>query len=428
MPTVYDSKVLGVATAYGYAVKHGYTGTEEQFGKDLASLGKNVTTVREIMEFVQTISEGVQSKVDEASASAEEAAGYVDTVKGFSDLAEGYKDDAHASAVAAQEVLDGLGEVEERVKQSERNAFQYSSDAVAAKESAEQFKNSAENSAGVATQSAETALNSAQSAEDSAIRAEEAAKRAEESAGGGDSIDDSQASLDHPWSGKKVSDELAKKLDSNQGVENANKILVVNDLGDVVPSETDVGKQGVTFTPTVSPDGVISWSNDGGLPNPESVSIRGPQGGQGEKGDPGEKGNTGPYFTPNVSQDGTISWKNNGGLSNPESVSIKGPKGEDGAPGKNGATGPYQFEINENGELLLSSIGEIPAYYIDESGNLILEADSQVNLGKVVGKDGTNGVDGHTPVRGVDYWTEEDKSQIIADVLAAIPNGDEVSY
>lgn len=257
------------------------------------------------------------------------------------------------------------------------------------------------------------------------------------------------------------------------------------------------GESGATFIPQISAEGVISWTNDKSLENPESVNIKGPKGDQGEqgpqgipgeqgepgpqgeqgeqgpqgeqgiqgpkgekgdpgepgepgepgpKGDPGEqgpqglqgpkgeqgiqgeKGDIGPYFTPSVSQDGIISWENNGGLSNPGSVSIKGPKGEEGAPGKDGATGPYQFEINENGELLLSSIGEVPTYYIDESGNLILEADSQVNLGKVVGEDGQNGQDGYTPVRGVDYWTDADKSQMIADVLAAIPNGDEVSY
>ena len=44
---------------------------------------------------------------------------------------------------------------------------------------------------------------------------------------------------------------------------------------------------GATFTPTVSSDGVISWTNDGGLPNPESVNIKGPAGPQGETGPAG---------------------------------------------------------------------------------------------------------------------------------------------
>lgn len=41
---------------------------------------------------------------------------------------------------------------------------------------------------------------------------------------------------------------------------------------------------------------------------------------------------------------------------------------------------------------------------------------------------GTAGADGYTPVRGVDYYTEADKAEIVAAVLAALQNGDEVSY
>ena len=39
------------------------------------------------------------------------------------------------------------------------------------------------------------------------------------------------------------------------------------------------------------------------------------------------------------------------------------------------------------------------------------------------GVDGKNGADGKTPVRGVDYWTEEDKQSIVDEVLAALPEG-----
>jgi len=38
------------------------------------------------------------------------------------------------------------------------------------------------------------------------------------------------------------------------------------------------GPQGVTFTPAVSSEGVISWTNDGGKTNPQPVNIKGPQG------------------------------------------------------------------------------------------------------------------------------------------------------
>ena len=44
----------------------------------------------------------------------------------------------------------------------------------------------------------------------------------------------------------------------------------------------------------------------------------------------GPKGDTGPYYTPTVSAAGVVSWTNNGGLPNPSSVDIKGPAGSPG--------------------------------------------------------------------------------------------------
>lgn len=38
------------------------------------------------------------------------------------------------------------------------------------------------------------------------------------------------------------------------------------------------GGIGVTFIPSVSKEGVISWKNDGNLPNPEPVKIKGEDG------------------------------------------------------------------------------------------------------------------------------------------------------
>lgn len=54
------------------------------------------------------------------------------------------------------------------------------------------------------------------------------------------------------------------------------------------------GKDGTTFYPSVSAEGVISWTNDGGKQNPASVNIKGPQGIQGDKGVKGDTGEQGP--------------------------------------------------------------------------------------------------------------------------------------
>lgn len=47
------------------------------------------------------------------------------------------------------------------------------------------------------------------------------------------------------------------------------------------------GANGVTFTPHLSADGVLSWTNDGGLANPDPVNIKGAPGAKGDKGEPG---------------------------------------------------------------------------------------------------------------------------------------------
>lgn len=48
--------------------------------------------------------------------------------------------------------------------------------------------------------------------------------------------------------------------------------------------------KGATFTPSVDSAGNISWSNDGGLTNPQTVNIKGVKGDKGDKGDKGEQG------------------------------------------------------------------------------------------------------------------------------------------
>jgi hypothetical protein len=91
----------------------------------------------------------------------------------------------------------------------------------------------------------------------------------------------------------------------------------------------------VNFIPSVSPTGDLSWSNDGGLVNPPTVSIRGPKG---DTGSPGSTGSVGPYYIPSISLAGDLSWTNLGGLSNPPTTNIRGPKGDTGAPGSSDAT------------------------------------------------------------------------------------------
>lgn len=82
----------------------------------------------------------------------------------------------------------------------------------------------------------------------------------------------------------------------------------------------------------------------------------------------------GGYYTPAVDSDGNLTWTaSQEGMPEVAVANIKGPKGDTGATGANGA-------------------------------------------------------DGKSPVRGEDYWTEADKTEIVNSVLASLPDGDEVSY
>lgn len=85
-------------------------------------------------------------------------------------------------------------------------------------------------------------------------------------------------------------------------------------------------------------------------------------------------------------------------------ASLKGEKGDKGEPGATGATGP-QGPQGDKGDTGATG----PQGDKGDKGD--------TGATGAAGKDGSDGV---TPVKGVDYWTEEDKAEIIAAVLAAI--------
>ena len=67
------------------------------------------------------------------------------------------------------------------------------------------------------------------------------------------------------------------------------------------------------------------------------------------------QGANGAVFTPSVAADGTLSWTNDGGLDNPNAVNIRGPKGEPGANGADGRTpvkGQDYFTAADKNEMI----------------------------------------------------------------------------
>lgn len=110
------------------------------------------------------------------------------------------------------------------------------------------------------------------------------------------------------------------------------------------------GKDGVTFVPHVQvlANGYrLYWTNDGRLPNPDPMEImNGENGAPGAVGPAGPSGPAGAVFTPMVTEiEGGIrlSWSNNGELPNPDPVDIKGSGSS--------LSGPSGFLVgNVNGE------------------------------------------------------------------------------
>lgn len=110
------------------------------------------------------------------------------------------------------------------------------------------------------------------------------------------------------------------------------------------------GKDGVTFVPHVQvlANGYrLYWTNDGRLPNPDPMEImNGENGAPGTVGPVGPSGPAGAVFTPMVTEiEGGIrlSWSNNGELPNPDPVDIKGSGSS--------LSGPSGFLVgNVNGE------------------------------------------------------------------------------
>lgn len=99
-------------------------------------------------------------------------------------------------------------------------------------------------------------------------------------------------------------------------------LTLVEEKAEEIDQRAQSGEfNGATFIPTVSTEGVISWTNDKGLTNPQPVNITGPQGPQGDQGDKGDKGDKG--------ETGAT------GATGPQ-----GPKGDTGATGPQGPQGP----------------------------------------------------------------------------------------
>lgn len=93
---------------------------------------------------------------------------------------------------------------------------------------------------------------------------------------------------------------------------------------------------------------------------------------------------------------------------------VKGPKGDIGLTGPQGEPFKYEDFTPEQLEALKVKGDK------GDKGDAFTYADFTPEQ--------LEALKGPAPVRGVDYWTESDKSEIVNDVLASIPNYNEESF
>lgn len=170
------------------------------------------------------------------------------------------------------------------------------------------------------------------------------------------------------------------------------------------------GENGATFIPSVSEDGVLSWTNDRELENPAPVNIKGADGKDGKDGLDGADGKDG--------QDGYTPIKGIDYFDGSDGIDGKdgldGKDGKDGAEGKPGANG----KDGENGKdgisptVTVSKRGTSTIIEITDATGVHTATISDGTPGKngengadgADGADGINGKDGNTPYIQDGYW------------------------
>lgn len=130
-------------------------------------------------------------------------------------------------------------------------------------------------------------------------------------------------------------------------------------------------------------DGTVAFDE---LTDTQKASLKGDKGDPGEKGEKGDKGDPGE-----PGKDGVVTFEE---LTEEQKATLKGEKGEKGDA----------FTYDDFTEEQLAA----------------LKGDK--------GETGETGEAGHTPVKGEDYFTEDDKTAIVNDVLAALPAAEGASF
>lgn len=111
----------------------------------------------------------------------------------------------------------------------------------------------------------------------------------------------------------------------------------------------------------------------------------------------------------------------------------------------NDATGVVTFELNDGSSASYTfpkPKDGVSVTGVSDKGNgkftLLLSDGSETSAVQTIkgdkgdkgnpGDKGDPGVDGYTPVKGTDYWTSDDKAEIVNDVLELLPRAESEVY
>jgi hypothetical protein len=163
-------------------------------------------------------------------------------------------------------------------------------------------------------------------------------------------------------------------------------------------------------------DGYIQYSTDGGSTWTNLIAVADLKGADGKPGAAGADG-----VTPHIGDNGN--WyvgSTDTGKPSRGATGAPGKDGTDGKPGAAGATGPAGVPGKDGHSPVVTATKSGKTTTISVDGAAIATVED--------GAKGDPGKTGKTPVRGTDYWTAADKQEIVNSVIAALPDGTEVSY
>lgn len=185
--------------------------------------------------------------------------------------------------------------------------------------------------------------------------------------------------------------------------------FLYDDLRSLVDDIKKGAYNGATYTPDLSAEGDLSWSNDKGLINPEPINIKGPKGDKGDRGEQGLKGDKGDIgLTGPKGDKGDTGTKGDTGLTGPKGD--KGDKGEKGDKGDTGVQGP-------KGEQGVPGVSPIITTEPIENGHkvLITDVESTKEISLINGKDGAT--DWDSVANKPKLYTQEEVDYMMADKM-----------